>query len=150
MRIRTVNSIGQELTTVHQADGPHEADPSQVVFRRTLSALSEEQCMAYRMQLMDSIERQGERLTGKVDIKEFVKYRALIKDLFDDIVSNGYSFQRDNALEARGRHRFFATVRTVDEKLDRMAKEVLSGQADQISLLQQVGEIRGMLLDLML
>jgi uncharacterized protein YaaR (DUF327 family) len=108
-------------------DGPH-------IFRRTLTDLTKEQHMTRLAEMKKSIDEQGERLSDKVDVKEFEKYRRLIREFLDEIVSNGYTFSREDAYASRGRHRFVATVRVVDEKLDELGKEVLKEQADKIEI----------------
>lgn len=119
-------------------------------FRRTLTDLSQEKHAAKMRDLIRNIDEQGSRLTERVDIKEFEKYRRLIREFLDEIVSNGYTFQKEDAYASRGRRRFIATVKIVDEKLDELGKEVIKDQADNIEILHRVDDIRGLLLDLML
>jgi uncharacterized protein YaaR (DUF327 family) len=47
------------------------------------------------------IDEQGARLSDKVDVKEFEKYRRLIREFLDEIVSNGYNFSREDAYASR-------------------------------------------------
>lgn len=150
LKVRNVNRTEYGLNGIRESS-PHGDDGvKSVVFQKTLSALSGEQYETHMNALIGEIEKQGEKLANRADIKEFEKYRELIRNFIDEIVSNGYSFSKDNAFAARGRHRFFATVKTVDEKLDALAKEVLSGQADSIELLHRIDDIRGLILDMML
>ena len=123
---------------------------AETTFRRTLTDLSEEKHKAKLRDLIRSVEEQGARLSDKVDVKEFEKYRRLIREFLDEIVSNGYTFSKEDAYASRGRRRFIATVKIVDEKLDALGKEVIKDQADNIEILHRVDDIRGLLLDLML
>jgi len=100
-------------------------------------------------EMKNDIDEQGKRLADRVDVKEYEKYRRLIRDFLDEIVSNGYTFSREDAYASRGRHRYIATVRIVDEKLDALGKEVMKEQADKIEILNKIDDIRGLLLDLM-
>ena len=119
------------------------------VFRRTLTDLSRELYVAHMQEIRQRIEEQGQRLADKVDVKDFEKYRRLIREFLDEIVSNGYTFTKEDAYAARGRHRYIATVKIIDEKLDELGKEVMKEQADQIEILSRIDDIRGLLLDLM-
>jgi uncharacterized protein YaaR (DUF327 family) len=101
-------------------------------------------------EMKNEIDEQGKRLSDRVDVREFEKYRRLIREFLDEIVSNGYTFSREDAYASRGRHRYIATVRTVDEKLDALGKEVMKEQADKIEILHKIDDIRGLLLDLMM
>jgi len=120
------------------------------MFRRTLTDLSKEMYAERLREMKKNIDEQGERLADRVDVKELEKYRRLIREFLDEIVSNGYTFSREDAYAARGRHRYIATVKVVDEKLDELGKEVLREHADKIDILHKIDDIRGLLMDLML
>jgi len=128
--------------------GVRESEAS--VFRRTLTELSKEAHVARLMEMKSAIDEQGKRLADRVDVKEFEKYRSLIRDFLDEIVSNGYTFSKEDAYASRGRHRYIATVKIVDEKLDELGKEVMREQADSIGIIHKIDDIRGLLLDLMM
>ena len=76
------------------------------------------------------------------------RYRALIKEFMNEIVNRSHEFSRENFLDKRGRHRIYGIVRLVDEKLDALAGELMQEEADNMKVLAQIGEIRGLLLDL--
>ena len=129
--------------------GVKETEPSG--FSRTLHDMSAEAHNARLLQLKKDIEDQADRLVDRVDVREYEKYRRLIREFLDEIVSNGYSFSRENAYTSRGgRHRYIATVETINKKLDELGKEVMSEQSDKIEILGKIDDIRGLLLDLML
>ena len=120
-----------------------------LLFRRTLTDLTQEMHVARLEELRTNIDQQGSRLADRADVKEYEKYRSLIREFIDEIVSNCYNFSREDAYASRGRHRYIATIRIVDEKLDALGKEVMRDQADRIAILGTIDEIRGLLLDLM-
>ena len=133
---------GSEIRGVRESEAP--------VFRRTLTDLTKELHEARLVEMKAAIDEQGRRLSDRVDVKEFEKYRRLIRDFLDEIVSNGYTFSKEDAYSSRGRHRYIATVKVVDEKLDELGKEVMKEQADKIEILHRIDDIRGLLLDLMM
>ena len=135
---------------LRQVEHSGATESSAVSFKRTLTDLSREQYTTHMNALIEKIDEQAEKLTKRADISDFQKYRQLLKEFLDEVVSNGYAFSKDDAFGARGRHRFFATVKTIDTKLDEMAKELLSGQADSVDLLHRIDDIRGLILDIML
>ena len=132
----------------HDARGVQESEAP--VFRRTLTDLSKEMHHSRLAEMKAAIDEQGKLLGDRVDIKELGKYRKLIRDFLDEIVSNGYTFSKEDAYASRGKHRYIATVKIVDEKLDEIGKEVMKEQADKIEILSRIDDIRGLLLDLML
>ena len=121
-----------------------------LLFKRTLTDLTRDAYIARLHEMKKSIDDQGKRLADRVDVKEFEKYRSLIREFIDEIVSNGYTFSKEDAFASRGRHRYIATIKIVDEKLDELGKQVMEENADQIEILNKIDDIRGLLLDLMI
>ena len=119
-------------------------------FRRTLTDMSKEMYTARLTEMKKEIDEQGKLLADRVDVRELEKYRRLIREFLDEIVSNGYTFSREDAYASRGKHRYIATVQIVDKKLDELGKEVLKENSDKIEILSRVDDIRGLLLDLMM
>lgn len=112
------------------------------------SKVGEEELQARLTSLMEEITMQGERIAKKKDIKDMRKYRGLIKDFMNEIVSRSHSFSRENFLDRRGRHRVYGIIRLVDENLDALASELLKEEKDNLTILQKIGDIRGLLLDI--
>jgi uncharacterized protein YaaR (DUF327 family) len=121
-----------------------------VVFRRALTDLSKEMHAARLQEMKKAIDEQGERLADRVNVREYEKYRRLIREFIEEIVSNGYTFCREDAYASRGRHRYIATIKVIDEKLDKLGKEVIKDHADKIEILSRIDDIRGLLMDLMM
>ncbi|MDR0906684.1 MAG: YaaR family protein [Oscillospiraceae bacterium] len=120
-----------------------------VAFHRTLTDATGRAREEKLTAMIGDIEQQGKKLSKRVDISELERYRELVRGFLDDVVSNGYEFSRDSAFGGRGRARFFATVNTVNEKLTELAQSVINSQAEELDILAQVGEIQGLLVDLM-
>lgn len=121
-----------------------------LIFRKTIEEAGREQLLEKLGGLISDINSQGERLARRADITELEKYRSLIRDFFSEVVSNGYEFTREGSFAARGRQRFFATVKKVDVKLEELAEELLREQKDDIAILDKIGEISGLLVDIFL
>ena len=119
-------------------------------FKFTLVSHIEEQELQARLStLMEEITMQGNKLAKKRDIKDMKKYRGLIKEFMNEIVSRSHSFSRENFLDRKGRHRVYGIIRLVDENLDELAQEVMKDEQDQLTILNKIGEIRGLLLDIL-
>ena len=149
IRVQGQKTTESGIVQVRGTESRESGEADNAVFRRTLTELSKEVHVARLAEMRDDIETQGRRLADRVDVKEYEKYRRLIREFLDEIVSNGYTFLKEDAYGSRGRHRYIATVRIVDEKLDALGKEVMKEQADKIEILNKIDDIRGLLLDLM-
>ena len=145
IRARTAELAGPESGETQRA----QAGKAQAFSRQ----LSESGADAYKgriAELVEGITRQGRVLSERADIREFVKYRELISGLMHEVVSGAYSFCKKNTFDARGRHRIYAVVHKVNAKLDELAKEVLKEQQDNLRILEDIEDIRGLLVDMLL
>lgn len=76
------------------------------------------------------------------------KYRGLVKDFLNEVVNRSHKFSRENFLDRRGRHRVYGIIRLVDANLDELAGELVKDEKDHLGILEKIGEIRGLLLDI--
>ena len=75
-------------------------------------------------------------------------YRGLVKEFLNEIVTRSHEFTRENFLDKRGRHRIYGIIRLVDENLDTLAQELVNDEKDNIDILNKIGEIQGLLIDI--
>lgn len=99
--------------------------------------------------LMTQITEQGERIAKHTDIADMKRYRELVKDFMNEVVNRSHEFSRENFLDRRGRHRVYGIVKLVDKNLDDLATELLKDEKDNLTILSKVGEIRGLLIDIL-
>ena len=83
------------------------------------------------------------------DIRDMKKYRGLIKDFLNEVVYRSHKFSRENFLDRKGRHRVYGLIRLIDSNLDELARELVKDEKDHIAILSRIGEIRGLLLDIL-
>ena len=140
-----VNQVQQP----QQAEQVNQNRPVDDSFKFTLSSHIEEAELQARLNsLMEEITMQGEKIAKRKDIRDMRRYRGLIKVFMNEIVSRSHSFSRENFLDRRGRHRVYGIIRLVDETLDELAQELVKEESDNITILNKIGEIRGLLLDI--
>jgi uncharacterized protein YaaR (DUF327 family) len=100
--------------------------------------------------LLSQIDKQGEKLSKSVDIRELKRYKKLISEFLYDAVNNSHKFHKESMLDRRGRHRVYAIISKVNENVDNLTAEVLKEEKDNIKVLQKLDDIRGLLLDIMM
>lgn len=143
IKVNQASAISQPEATqpVREADG---------AFKFTLISHIEEQELQARLStMMEEITMQGDKIAKKRDIKDMKRYRGLIKDFMNEIISRSHAFSRENFLDKKGRHRVYGIIRLVDENLDELAKELMKDEQDHLAILSKIGEIRGLLLDIL-
>lgn len=140
-----VNQV-QQSTPIEQTQQVQESDGT---FKFTLVSRIEEQDLQNALSgMMEEITRQGDKLAKHRDIKDMKRYRALIKDFLNEVVNRSHAFSRENFLDRKGRHRVYGIIRLVDENLDQLAQELVKDEQDHLAILNKIGEIRGLLLDI--
>lgn len=140
--------VGQvnQPTPVEQVQVNQPTDGS---FKFMLASHVEEAELQARLQsLMEEITMQGEKLSKRRDVKDMKHYRGLVKEFMNEVVTRSHSFSRENFLDRRGRHRVYGIIRLVDENLDQLAQELMKDEKDNLAILNKIGEIRGLLLDI--
>ena len=138
-----------QTTPVTQIEQTQANKPTDGTFKFTLASAIEESELAERLSnLMGEITEQGEKIKKRRDIQDMRRYRSLIKDFMNEVVNRSHKFSRENFLDRRGRHRVYGMVRVVDEKLDQIASELIKDEQDLLLIMNNIDEIRGLLLDI--
>ena len=117
-------------------------------FSFTLNKVTDENIMSKLHSMMDDISAQGKKLADHMDIKDMKKYRSMITDFINEVVTNSHQFSRENFLDRRGRHRVYGIVKLVNKNVDELAQELLKKEKDHIASLDKTNEIQGLLLDI--
>ena len=138
-----------EISNSAPVEVKNTAQPTTKNFKFMLVSNIEEKELQERLgSLMEQITEQGDKLSKHMDIRDMKKYRTLVKDFLNEVVNRSHEFSRENFLDRRGRHRVYGIVRLVDKNLDELAQELVKDEKDNLSVLNKVGEIKGLLLDI--
>lgn len=145
MDINKINEV-TSATQIEQTTAPKAADGK---FKFMLVSNIEEKDLKQKLNgLMEEIDKQGERIAKHMDVADMKKYRSLVKEFMNEVVNRSHEFSRENFLDRRGRHRVYGIVKLVDKNLDDLAQELVKDEKDNIEILNKVGEIKGLLLDI--
>jgi hypothetical protein len=115
-----------------------------------LSKIEESELQSKLDGMIKDITAQGDRLSKHMDIKDMKKYREMVKDFMNEIVTHSHKFSRENFLDKRGRHRVYGIVKLVDKNLDDLAQELLKDEKNHLNILGKIDDIKGLLLDMMI
>ena len=119
-------------------------------FKFTLaSAITDADLQAKVDSLLSDITFQGNRLAEHMDVRDMRRYRELIREFMNEVVFRSHKFSIENFLDRKGRHRVYGLIKLIDANLDELAQELVKDEKDHISILGMIGEIRGLLLDIL-
>ncbi|QMV42207.1 YaaR family protein [Cohnella cholangitidis] len=97
---------------------------------------------------LEDIRMQGERLTRSMTVRELVLYRQMVKAFLEDTVRRGIALKETKGWDRRGRGKRYKLLEEVDAMLVAMGEELLQSEEGRIDLLHKVGEIRGILINI--
>lgn len=138
-----------ELNSIAQPEQVKQAQETDGSFKFMLASNIEESDLQAKINsLMGEISEQGKKLSKHTDIKDMRRYRELIKSFLNEVVYRSHTFSRENFLDRKGRHRVYGIIRLIDKNLDELAEALLADEKDNIDILNKIGEIRGLLLDI--
>ena len=87
---------------------------------------------------MTEIKKTGEKLVATKCYGDVIQYKKLIKDYLKSVVDYISFWDRN----------YFTTVKTINEKLENMTRDLIYEEKDNINIASQIDEINGLLLDI--
>jgi uncharacterized protein YaaR (DUF327 family) len=98
--------------------------------------------------MLQQIERQSERLAKSMTIRELRQYKLMVKKFLEDTVRQGIVLKDTKGWDRRGRGKRYKILDEIDQHLVQMADDMLEQENGRIELLHRIGEIRGLLINL--
>jgi uncharacterized protein len=98
--------------------------------------------------MLEQIQNQGERLAKTMTVRELRAYKLLVQRFLEETVRRGVGIKDSRGWDRRGRGKRYKVLDEIDGKLLEMADAMLDTEQGRIDLLNRVGEIRGMLINL--
>ncbi|MBT2627300.1 YaaR family protein [Bacillus sp. ISL-32] len=98
--------------------------------------------------LLSDIEAFGKRLTKSRNFKDLARFKGLVKRFVKEAVDNGLSHETARSFDLYGNSRRLGIVKEIDEKLIQLTEEMMNQEQPAIDLLERIGEIKGLLINL--
>lgn len=126
---------------------PQTADAGGVDFQHLLKEKAEEQGLMRLRELFSQIERQGELLSLTRTIEDLRRFKGLVRQFLDEALSQALRVEERVGSTPRGRVKVYRLVAQVDARLAQLTEEILLQQSDGLGLLEEIGEIKGLLIN---
>ena len=98
--------------------------------------------------LIGDIEGAGQRLVRSRTFRELAKYKALVKRFVKEAVEYGLELKQSTSWNEYGQSRPLKTVETIDARLVELSEEILNKEKSSLEILEMIGEIKGLLINL--
>ncbi len=168
MDIERLNQIGRNLESLEgrkKRKGVKPGRKSASSFRSTLHRVSEASTGSIEATginlpeldgtetlegLLDEIHETGEALLRDSVMGPLKEYKRSIRSFLRYILDQ--SIEVEDTVGIRNpttlQQKKYVVIRIIDNKLENLAKHVLSNQADQLEILRRINEIHGLIVDL--
>lgn len=93
------------------------------------------------------VEEAARALKKSPTMENLIAYKRAIHDFLTKVLNNAYAVEHVRILTRRGRPAISVLVRTVDERLERLAREVMNAAKDATAIAAMIDDIRGIILD---
>ncbi|WP_251554547.1 YaaR family protein [Neobacillus muris] len=117
-------------------------------FQGIMKSYSKELTQDRLTQLLQDIDQQGQNLSENPTFHQLKKYKDLVKQFMGEVSKQGTGLYQTETWNYMGGHQSLKTVRVLDQKLIELTSHVLSEQSSGLSILERIGEIKGLLINL--
>jgi uncharacterized protein len=97
--------------------------------------------------LLKEIEEQGRRLGQSLTVKDLRLFKQLIQQFIRQAVAGGVSLKSTRVWHRPQSHAH-SILNVVDQTLIKLTDDILKREVDPVSVLEHIGEIKGLLIDL--
>lgn len=133
---------------LNRAEAKKTGPEAKVSFQEVMGKQRDEKTYERLSKLMEKIDDQGKVLSETRTVDELRKYKQLVKEFMEDAVQFGLSLEERRGFNRRGRTKIYKIVTEVDRKLLDLTDAVLEKQKKGLDILNMVGEIKGMLVNI--
>ena len=98
--------------------------------------------------LLGDISAAGDRVARSRNLRELTRFKMLVKRFLQEAVDYGFDLKQSQTWNRFGEGRRLKIVETVDKKLVELAEDLLNEEKETIDLLDKIGEIKGLLINL--
>lgn len=98
--------------------------------------------------LMEQISEQGDKLVHFRSFRDLARFKRLIKQFLQTTVYEGLTLEVQQHFSVRGNSHKLSLVKQVDEKLIELTERLTDQEEETINLLDLIGEIKGLLINI--
>jgi uncharacterized protein YaaR (DUF327 family) len=117
-------------------------------FQKIINTYSKELTKDHLQQILQEVDQQGQRLSENPTFSELRKYKDLVKRFMGEVTKNGVGLYQTESWDPYGGNKTLKTIQVLDRKLIELTDHVINQQNAGLSILDRIGEIKGLLINL--
>ncbi len=141
-----VQKVGK--TSLNKIEKKQQVATESVSFTEVMSKKRENALYEKFSTLAKDIEDQGKVLSESRTVEDLKKYKKMVKSFLEEAVNNALQLENQRGFNRRGRTKVYKIVKEVDSKLVDLTNEVLNKEKKGLNILNMVGEVQGMLINI--
>lgn len=98
--------------------------------------------------LLGDISAAGDRVARSRNLRDLARFKMLVKRFLQEAVEYGLELKQSHTWNRFGEGRRLKIIKTIDDRLVELAQDILDEEKDTIELLDKIGEIKGLLINL--
>lgn len=98
--------------------------------------------------LLGDISTAGDRVARSRNLRELARFKMLVKRFLQETVEHGMELKQSHTWNRFGEGRRLKIIETIDTRLVELAQDLLDEEKEAIDLLDKIGEIKGLLINL--
>lgn len=98
--------------------------------------------------LLGDLSAAGDRVAKTRNLRELARFKMLVKRFLQETVDYGLELKQSHTWNRFGEGRRLKIIKTIDERLVELAQDILDEEKETIDLLDKIGEIKGLLINL--
>ncbi|UWG98297.1 YaaR family protein [Dehalobacter sp. DCM] len=91
----------------------------------------------------------GKKLSATKSIENLTEFKNLVKGFLQSTFGRSRTMQEDTLWDFRGQPKIMAHVNKINKALEDLGQEVLNTQTEPLKILEKIGEIKGLIIDLL-
>lgn len=134
---------------MNRTDQPLSPEVGPKSFSDTMQQQEEKASQENMKRMLEQIQMQGDRLTKSMTLRELRSYKLKVRQFLEESIRRGIGLKETKGWDRRGRGRRYKLLEEIDKQLLDMTDELLENEKGKIEILNGIGEIRGMLVNLL-
>ncbi|WP_208589123.1 YaaR family protein [Gracilibacillus suaedae] len=142
--------ISQEMRTQLEAlnKKDQQSRPTSQRFDTMVKQQSTQLKQVELQKLMSELTAQGQKIARFRSFKDLAAYKRMVKRFVKEAVDYGMGLKQSHSFMLDGDNRRLTIVEEVDEKLMELTESVMDQEKNSIQILDLIGEIKGLLINL--
>lgn len=147
-----VNRASKTSPTQVKKVGAKETDNVNKISFKELLNYAEDDSRQKEMldEMMSKIDEKGKGLIESRTVENLFEYKDMIKGFVEEAVNFGLRIEERRGLSRSTRSKVLRVVSAVDKKLLELTDIIIAQEESKIKILQKVGEIQGLLVNIYL